>query len=37
MISRRTPLIASMRPAGRFVMSELDQVGGLPVVLRELL
>ena len=37
MISRRTPHIASMRPAGRFVMSELDQVGGLPVVLRELL
>src|SRR5215472_18248313 len=26
-----------MRPAGRVVMSELDQVGGLPVVLRELL
>ena len=36
-ISRRTPLIASMRPAGLFVMSELDQIGGLPVVLRELL
>ena len=36
-ISRRTPLIASMRPAGRYVMSELDQAGGLPVVLRELL
>src|SRR5262252_2749613 len=36
-VSRRTPHIASMRPAGRFVMSELDQVGGLPVVLRELL
>lgn len=36
-VSRRTPLIASMRPAGRFVMSELDQIGGLPVVLRELL
>ena len=36
-ISRRTPHIASMRPAGRFVMSELDQAGGLPVVLRELL
>jgi len=36
-ISRRTPHIASMRPAGRFVMSELDQVGGLPVVMRELL
>jgi len=26
-----------MRPAGRFIMSELDQAGGLPVVLRELL
>jgi dihydroxy-acid dehydratase len=37
MISRRTPHIASMRPAGRFVMSELDQIGGVPVVLRELL
>jgi len=36
-ISRRTPHIASMRPAGRFVMSELDQIGGLPVVLHELL
>jgi dihydroxy-acid dehydratase len=36
-ISRRTPLIASMRPAGRYVMSELDQAGGLPVILRELL
>ncbi len=36
-VSRRTPHIASMRPVGRFVMSELDQVGGLPVVLRELL
>jgi dihydroxy-acid dehydratase len=35
-VSRRTPHIASMRPAGRFVMSELDQIGGLPVVLREL-
>jgi dihydroxy-acid dehydratase len=36
-ISRRTPHIASMRPGGRFVMSELDRAGGLPVVLRELL
>jgi dihydroxy-acid dehydratase len=36
-VSRRTPHIVSMRPAGRFVMSELDQAGGLPVVLRELL
>jgi dihydroxy-acid dehydratase len=37
LVSRRTPLIASMRPAGQFVMSDLDQVGGIPVVLRELL
>jgi dihydroxy-acid dehydratase len=36
-VSRRTPHIVSMRPAGRFVMSELDQAGGLPVVLKELL
>jgi dihydroxy-acid dehydratase len=36
-ISRRTPHIVSMRPAGRFIMSELDQAGGLPVVLKELL
>jgi dihydroxy-acid dehydratase len=36
-VSRRTPVIASMRPAGHYVMSELDRIGGLPVVLRELL
>jgi len=36
-VSRRTPHIVSMRPAGRFIMSELDQAGGLPVVLKELL
>jgi dihydroxy-acid dehydratase len=36
-VSRRTPVIASMRPAGHYVMSELDRVGGLPVILRELL
>jgi dihydroxy-acid dehydratase len=36
-ISRRTPVIASVRPTGLYVMSELDQVGGVPVILRELL
>ncbi len=36
-VSRRTPVIASMRPSGLFVMSELDKVGGVPVILRELL
>jgi dihydroxy-acid dehydratase len=36
-ISRRVPVIASMKPAGLYVMADLDRVGGLPVVLRELL
>ena len=36
-VSRRTPHLVDVRPAGRFVMSDLDRVGGLPVVLRELL
>ena len=36
-ISRRVPHIVDVRPAGRFVMSDLDRVGGLPVVMRELL
>jgi dihydroxy-acid dehydratase len=36
-VSRRTPVIASVRPSGLYVMSELDRVGGVPVILRELL
>jgi dihydroxy-acid dehydratase len=36
-ISRRTPHLVDVRPAGRFVMSDLDRVGGVPVVLQELL
>jgi len=36
-ISRRTPHIGDVRPAGRFVMSDLDRVGGVPVIMRELL
>jgi dihydroxy-acid dehydratase len=36
-VSRRTPHFVDMRPGGRFVMADLDRVGGLPVVLRELL
>jgi dihydroxy-acid dehydratase len=36
-ISRRTPHIADMRPGGRYTMADLDKVGGVPVVLRELL
>jgi dihydroxy-acid dehydratase len=36
-VSRRTPHFVDMRPGGRFVMADLDRVGGLPAVLRELL
>ncbi|MDW7977775.1 MAG: dihydroxy-acid dehydratase [Candidatus Caldarchaeum sp.] len=36
-VSRRTPHIADMRPGGRFVMVDLDRVGGVPVVLKKLL
>jgi dihydroxy-acid dehydratase len=36
-VSRRTPHFVDMRPGGRYVMADLDRVGGLPPVLRELL
>lgn len=36
-ISRRTPVIANMRPAGSYQMEELFEAGGIPAVLRELL
>jgi dihydroxy-acid dehydratase len=36
-ISRRVPHLVDVRPAGRFVMSDLDRVGGVPVVMNELL
>ena len=36
-ISRQTPQIAEMRPAGRFMMQDLHVEGGVPVVMRELL
>ncbi len=36
-VSRRTPHLVDVRPAGRFVMSDLDRVGGVPVVMKELL
>lgn len=36
-ISRRTPLIADMKPAGRYVMTDLDEVGGVPTVMKYLL
>lgn len=36
-ISRRTPQIAEMRPAGRFMMQDLHAEGGVPAVMHELL
>ena len=36
-IGRGTPYIADMRPGGRYVMADLDRVGGVPLVMKELL
>ena len=36
-ISARTPYIADMKPGGRYVMADLDRVGGVPVVMKRLL
>ncbi len=36
-IASKVPHIADMKPGGKFHMSDLDRVGGVPVVMRELL
>ena len=36
-LSRSVPHLVDVRPAGRFVMSDLDRVGGVPVIMKELL
>ncbi|MGH9223091.1 MAG: dihydroxy-acid dehydratase [Acidimicrobiales bacterium] len=36
-VGRRVPHVADMRPHGRFHMTDLDAIGGVPVVMRELL
>lgn len=36
-ISRRTPVIANMRPSGKYQMEDLHYAGGIPAVLRQLL
>jgi dihydroxy-acid dehydratase len=36
-IANRVPHIADMTPSGRFTMKDLDEVGGVPVVMKELL
>jgi dihydroxy-acid dehydratase len=37
MISKRTPLLASMKPGGKYVMQDLDAIGGIPQVMKQLL
>lgn len=36
-VGARVPLIANLRPHGSYHMADLDAIGGLPVVLKELL
>jgi dihydroxy-acid dehydratase len=33
----RTPHLADVKPFGRYVMNDIDRIGGVPVVMRELL
>ena len=36
-IGSKVPLLADVKPFGRYVMSDVDRVGGVPVVMRSLL
>ena len=36
-VSRRTPQLTDMKPAGRYMMRELHMAGGVPAVMRQLL
>jgi len=36
LIRKRTPHIANMRPGGNYVMLDLDNIGGIPVILKKL-
>ncbi len=36
-VGRRAPHLADTKPHGRFHMSDIDRIGGVPVVMRELL
>ena len=36
-LSKTTPYLTDLRPGGRYVMSDVDRVGGVQVVLKELL
>ena len=36
-ISMKTPLLADLKPGGKYVMLDLDKVGGVPLVMKRLL
>src|ERR1700757_3744760 len=36
-VSARTPLLADLKPSGRFVASDVDKAGGIPVIAKRLL
>jgi dihydroxy-acid dehydratase len=36
-ISKKTPLIADMKPFGKYVMLDINNIGGVPVVMKELM
>src|SRR5260370_34235110 len=36
-IARKTPYIASLTPGGRYVMKDLHDIGGVPVIMKALL
>jgi dihydroxy-acid dehydratase len=36
-LARRIPILANMRPFGQYYMADVDRVGGLPVIINELL
>jgi dihydroxy-acid dehydratase len=36
-VSERTPLLADLKPSGRFVATDVDRAGGIPVIAKRLL
>jgi dihydroxy-acid dehydratase len=36
-ISERTPLLANLKPAGKYVAADMDKAGGIPVIAKRLL
>jgi dihydroxy-acid dehydratase len=36
-VSERTPYLADLKPVGRYVMADVDRVGGVPVIMKALL